>query len=263
MPIDLLEHLKSFEDHRHIHSPNANLNVGLHRVKAGSKFLSICINDSLVLTFLSNIPIFIGLQLYLHLLPYSQRSVEIFFIVIEINQHLIRVRIHLDIELFKKRKNKALYFVLLESICVDLHCAIQNLSVEHAFGNNLFEKFPSIGQHKFSILFRNLRNETGTGINFDEIVVGRHSRLNILYFHDLNQKFATLTIYTADLRLAVVEQAFKAYWMVSLLTIYPASTISKNLSTTRIEYYGLVARALKQLLIVSSIGFMFLPRMIY
>ena len=71
------------------------------------------------------------------------------------------------------------------------------------------------------------------------------SGLYFLNFHDLTYTNNTFTTYTADLMLAVVEQAFNAHWIVSLLMIYPDYTISRNLSTTLIEYYGLVESALK------------------
>ena len=70
-------------------------------------------------------------------------------------------------------------------------------------------------------------------------------RIDIFILHYLHIYLVTFTISTADLIFAVVEQAFKAHCTVSLLIISPDSVISKNLSTTLIEYYGLDDRALK------------------
>lgn len=110
---ELFEPVEAFEDHVHVHEPYSHLDVQFQRVEGGPQILAHQGRACLVLAVLLYFLLSALLHLCLHLLPDPNGSIEVFFLVAEIDQHLVGVRVHRKAQFLVERQDEALDLILL------------------------------------------------------------------------------------------------------------------------------------------------------
>jgi hypothetical protein len=184
--LQFFEHFEGIEYHIHIHQPDPDLEIRFHRVESRPQILSHRVDIRLVLALAGHVGSLFLLQLELHLLPDLYRSVEILFCVVQIDQDLVTVRVHLEVEFLVERQDQALDLGVLESVCVGKHDVVEDRSVQHVLVYDFLQKFPGVGKHQFPLLLGNFRNEAALGVGSYQAVVDDHCGLNLLELHYLS-----------------------------------------------------------------------------